>query len=238
MKATSHLRTIDLARAGGVVVEVVRTYERLGFLPLVERAPNGYRRYEARHMAAMLTSRTLIAGVGWQPALEIMRCLHTGDLDAAVARTIACHAELDRRRNDLLATLELLRVTAAVDSPMRVRRPVTIGEAARLVDVHVSVLRFWEQRGLLKPARDAVSRYRLYDGRQIQRLRVIALLRRAGYDFDAVQLVLNPLAAGKPQFAITAAERRLADLAKEGRQCVAATAALWEYVTLHVATPG
>lgn len=233
MKAAYTWRTVDLARAAGLSVEVVRSYERLGFLPAVERAPNGYRRYQARHMAAMRTARTLIAGFGRRPALAMMRSAHAGDLDGAVARIQRSHAELDQRRTDLVAALDLLRVTATVDSPIRLRTPATIGAAARLVGVEPVALRLWEQQGLLQPIRDRTSRYRLYDARQIQHVRVVALLRQTGYSVDAVQQVLTRLATGNVASAIAAAERRLADLAAEGRRCVAATATFWEYVTLH-----
>ena len=206
MTTSYTLRTIDLARAAGVVVEVVRSYERLGLLPAVERAPNGYRCYEARHMAAMRTARTLIQGVGRRPALAIMQSVHAGDSDGAVAYIQHCHAQLDRRRTELLATLELLRVTAAVDTPVRLRRPVTIGAAARLVGVEVVALRLWERQGLLAPRRDRTSGYRLYDARQIQQVQVVALLWPAGYSVDAIRQVLTCLASGNVASAIAAAE--------------------------------
>ncbi|HYF62616.1 MAG TPA: MerR family DNA-binding transcriptional regulator, partial [Herpetosiphonaceae bacterium] len=58
------MRTKDLAAAVGLSVQQVRNYEAAGFLPAVERSPNGYRRYARRHLAALQTTRLLIAGYG------------------------------------------------------------------------------------------------------------------------------------------------------------------------------
>ncbi len=69
----SLFRPIDLAHAVGISPQTVRTYERFGFLPPAERTPTGQRRYGPRHAQALQTARTMIAGYGWQSALEIMR---------------------------------------------------------------------------------------------------------------------------------------------------------------------
>ncbi len=44
--------------------------------------------------------------------------------------------------------------------------------------------------------------YRLYDEQQMRRLRVVVLLREAGYDFNVILSVLDKLAAGRPEKAI------------------------------------
>jgi DNA-binding transcriptional MerR regulator len=99
------------------------------------------------------------------------------------------------------------------------------------VGVRVSALRFWEQEGLLHPVRDKSSRYRLYDEQQMRRLRVVALLREAGYDFTAIRTTLDELAAGQPERAIAAVEKRRAELAQTSWACLAALAAFQQYVT-------
>ena len=106
-----------------------------------------------------------------------------------------------------------------------------VGQAARQVGVRVSALRFWEEEGLLHPQRDDSSGYRLYDEQQLRRLRVVVLLRDAGYAVEAIRLVLDELAAGRPERALRAVEGRRVEVARASRACAAATAAFWEYVT-------
>lgn len=62
---------------------------------------------------------------------------------------------------------------AARTSP---EKPITVGEAAKLVGCSPATVRLWERQGLLRPRRTA-SGYRLYDREQVDRLRRIARLR-------------------------------------------------------------
>jgi DNA-binding transcriptional MerR regulator len=104
----SLFRPIDLAHAEGVSPQTVRRYERVGFMPPAERTPTGQRRYGLCHAQAMQAARAMIVGYGWQPALEIMRAAHQGDLAAVLARVDARHADLDRRRQEFDRVLEAL----------------------------------------------------------------------------------------------------------------------------------
>ena len=230
-------RPVDLAREAGIGPQMVRRYEAWGFLPPAARTASGHRRFGSRHLDAIRTARVMIAGYGWQHALTVMQAVHRGDLPAALAAVDARHADLDRRRREIEETLGALRVAATGLAEEPVRRdhagrdvPLRVGEAADRVGVRVSALRFWEAQGLLAPARDPSSRYRVYDGAQLRRLRVVVLLRQAGYGFDAIRAVLDELAAGRPARALAAAEARLHELTEASRRCAEATAALWGYV--------
>ena len=105
-----------------------------------------------------------------------------------------------------------------------------VGEAAKQVGVRVSALHFWEQQGLLHPGRDRDSHYRLYDEQQMQRLRVVALLREAGYNFEVIQSVLDELAAGQPEQAIVTIEKRREELARTSWLCIEALTSFQHYV--------
>ena len=212
----------------------MRAYEELGFLPPAERSTTGHRRYTQRHLEAILAARAMQAGYGWEPALRIMRCVHRGDLAAALEMVDARHAELHEARRQAEDTRDALRSAFAEPGDMARRQspgrdPLRIGEAARLVGVRVSSLRFWEEAGLLQPKRDATSRYRLYDAEQVRRLPVIALLRRAGYSPARIAPVLTALAAGRPERALAAIEQRRVELAERSRRCAEATTAFWTY---------
>jgi DNA-binding transcriptional MerR regulator len=227
-----HLRPIDLARASGLSVSQVRTYERLGFLPPADRSPSGYRLYTERHADAMRLSRTLISGYGWQTALDVMRAIHANDTAAVLELVNASHARLDHQRHRIATALEAIDALIRRSRPVSTdARPLHIEEAARTVDVTASTLRFWEQQGLLKPARDAGSRYRLYDSEQLQRLNTVALLRDAGYTFDWIREVLSEVTSGTPGRVRTALLKRSDALRESSRRCIVATAAVEQ--TIH-----
>jgi DNA-binding transcriptional MerR regulator len=238
MNVRGHLRTSDLAQAALISVQQVRNYEASGLIPPAERSPAGYRHYTPKHLAALHAARILIGGASWPTAGAIMQGVHQGELAAALALIDQHHAELASQRRQIEQTLAALSMLAAQPAPPAgARAPITphsaplrVGEAARQVGVRVSALRFWEQQGLLLPARDRPSRYRSYDEQQMRRLHVVALLRGAGYDFDAIRATLDALAAGRPEQAIAAAERRRDELTRASWTCLAAMSELQRYV--------
>lgn len=233
MALHNSLRTIDLARAAGISVQQVRNYEAMDLLPPVERSKSGYRLYTQRHLAALKTVRSLVAGYGWQRTSTIMQALHRGDLATALATIDARHAELANKRRECEQTLSALRALAAQPTPARSPhrlRGLRVGEAARQVGVRVSALHFWEQQDLLHPVRDQSSHYRLYDEHQMSRLHVVVLLRETHYDFKVIRSVLDELEAGQPEQAIKAVEKRREELTRISWMCIEALACFQRYV--------
>jgi DNA-binding transcriptional MerR regulator len=233
MTVTPYLRTKDLADAVKVSVQLVRNYEAEGFLPAAERSPSGYRRYTRQHLAALQTTRLLMDGYGWLRTQRIMQAVHAGRLADALAHIDERHAELDRTRLQLAQTLSTLTVLTAQLPPAahsRQAQRLRVGAAAQTVAVPVSSVRFWEQQGLLHPIRERGSNYRLYDERQLRRLRIVALLRQENYDFAAIHATLDELEAGRPERALAAVEQRRSELARISWRCLEAVAALVGYV--------
>lgn len=228
------MRTIDLAREAGLSAQQVRNYEASGLLPPAGREANGFRRYTERHLGALRTVRAMMAaGYDGASILAIMCAAHEGEPDAALALVDARHARLDQERRQTELTLEAigaLHAGGANDSFARKPAPLTIGEAARAVGVRPSALRFWEGEGLIAPARDGSSGYRLFDAREMRRLEVVVLLRRAHYRFEAIRSVIDELSTGTPESSLRAVDQRRREIAAASRACAQATAALWDYL--------
>ena len=234
MTVRPYLRTRDLALAGGISVQQVRNYEASGLIPRAQRSSSGYRLYTRQHLAALQTVKSMVPGYGWQRTPAIMQALHRGDLAAALAIIDERHAEQAHKRLQMEQTLAALRLVAAgFSSKSRAARPqgLRVGEAARQVSVRVSALHFWEQQGLLHPVREQYSRYRLYDEYQMRRLRVVVLLRETGTPFTIIHSVLDELAAGRPEKAITALEERREELTRTSWACIEALASFQHYVS-------
>jgi DNA-binding transcriptional MerR regulator len=163
-----------------------------------------------------------------------MQAVHQGRLAHALALIDQRHAELAGTRQQLEQTLAALSVLAAQlpsQTHPHLSERLRVGAAARLVGVRVSALRFWEQQGLLQPIRESGSNYRLYDEPQLRRLRIVALLRQADYDFTAIRTTLGELEAGRPQRAVAAVEHRRSELNSMSWRCLEATAALYAYIS-------
>lgn len=236
MRLSNAYRPVDLARLAGVSTSTIRRYEELGFIPAAKRAPSGHRIYGHRHLFALETSRAMCEGYGWMRALTIMRLLHEGRTRSALAMVDSCHAELDRNRLETDETLRAIRSLAQsapdVAPPLHLRRkaPVPVGEAASRIGVKTSTLHFWEKHGLVSPIRGATSRYRLYDEGQMYRLRVISLMRQAGYGIEDIGAALRESSRANPERALRAVERRRENIERKSLLCAKATAALWKYI--------
>jgi DNA-binding transcriptional MerR regulator len=228
-------RTAELAQAAGISAQQVRNYEAWGIVPPASRSAAGYRQYTARHLHALQTARTLMAGYGWEQARQAMAALHCGDQADALVVVDACHAALDQQRRQIERILGALRDVAAKRAEQALpdigASDVSIGAAARSLGVRPSALRYWEEQGLVVPRRERASGYRRYSPDQMRQLEVLVLMRHSGYSAEVIAAVLGELAAGRAERAISAAEQRLRDLGDASRRCAHATAALWGYMT-------
>ena len=226
----------ELARFAGVSTQQIRNYEAFGLIPPAPRSANGYRVFSEQHLEALRAIRAMAdAGYSQAQALEVMQAIRSGDIATVLERIDARHAGIASQRSTLERALAAIRLLVnEMDDrpgPMARRRDVLrIGEAAREVGVRPSALRFWEAEGLLRPSRDPDSGYRLYDRREVQRLKVVALLRNAHCGFAAIRSVLDELAAGRPENTLRTVEQRRQEITARSRACAKATATLWTYM--------
>ena len=91
------------------------------------------------------------------------------------------------------AAAELLERWAQGTAADATAEPLWIGAASRLLGVTADVLRNWERDGLIRVPRDPSNGYRLYGAAEIGRMRVIRMLRRAGYSTMAILRMLLQL---------------------------------------------
>jgi DNA-binding transcriptional MerR regulator len=186
-----HLRTSEIARSVGVHPNTVRLYEEWGFLPPVPRSASGYRLFSEAHRDQMHLARLALHG-GWpgkrirESALALVRRAAGGDLGGALEQAYEHLALVQAEQAQAEAAAQLLeRWAAGLPADMR-GQPLWIGEAARRLDVTPDMLRNWERNGLLRVPRDPANGYRLYGPAEIDRLRVIRMLNRAGYSQMAI----------------------------------------------------
>jgi DNA-binding transcriptional MerR regulator len=187
------LRPSDLAREHGLSAQAVRNYERDGFLPPAERTPTGYRIYTEVHAAALRAFLALVPAYGHATGGRIMNAVHDGDLDDALLVIDRGHEQVLRDRETLTA------VKNAVDhllSEPGVERldapgPLTIGELAHRLDVTPATLRNWEGVGILVPARDPATGYRVFRAGDVRDAELAHLLRRGGYPLEHIAMVVR-----------------------------------------------
>ncbi|WP_216590553.1 TioE family transcriptional regulator [Streptomyces brasiliscabiei] len=215
----SGMRPSDLARAHGLSAQAVRNYERDGFLPVAERTRSGYRIYTEAHAAALRAFLALVPAYGHATAGRIMRALHEdglhedglheGALDRALTLIDRGHGQLLRDRETLDAVRDAVdRLTADAEPPARADPhggPLTIGDLAHRLGVTPATLRTWEDTGILAPARDPLTGYRLYRPADVRDAELAHLLRRGGHPLDHIVSVVRQIRTAGGTEALSAA---------------------------------
>ncbi len=240
------LSTAKIAAAVGCHPNTVRLYEGWGFLPPVPRSQAGYRLYSQEHLEQMRLARTGLNSA-WpgreirQSAAQLIRTAARGDLGGALE---LAHRHLALVKSEIAqaeAAVRLLERWAQGPPAAPGGAELRIREAARLLGLSEDVLRNWERSGLLSVPRDARNRYRLYGEAEIARLRVIRMLRTAGYSPMAILRMLLRLDAGEntdlrqaldtprpDEDAVSAADRWLTTLADQEQRALQMIANLEE----------
>ncbi|MCW2888218.1 MAG: MerR family transcriptional regulator [Streptosporangiaceae bacterium] len=190
LQSGERLRPVDLARGHGLSTQAVRNYEEAGILPAAGRTPHGYRTYTPRHAQALRAFLALVPGHGHQTATSIMRAVNQDAAEEAFRLIDESHAQLLDDRRTLQAVESALRdlESTAVSGPDAVSGPggTFIGPLADKLGIRPATLRKWERAGLVRPRRDPLTGYRVYDEADVRDARLAHQLRRGGYLLEQI----------------------------------------------------
>ncbi|MEU7150977.1 TioE family transcriptional regulator [Streptomyces sp. NPDC045456] len=193
------LRPIDLARAHGLSTQAVRNYEEGGILPAADRTPHGYRAYTPLHALALRAFLALLPGHGHQVAGSILRAVNRGEADEAFRLIDASHAQLLEDRRTLQAVesaiRDLTRAPASEADAASETGSTFIGPLAVKLGIRPATLRKWENAGLVRPRRDQLTGYRVYDASDVRDARLVHQLRRGGYLLEQIAPLIDQVRA-------------------------------------------
>lgn len=201
--ATKFLRTSDLARAVGVHPNTVRRYVDWGLLPPVERTPSGYRRFTRLHLDCLRLAHMIYAapypGRGFRAlGNQIIHSAVAGDWSGAFDKAREHLALVQAEREQAEAAANLLEHWAQnIAGQSNDEPPRSIGEVSKLLGISLDVIRNAERNGLLTVPRNGHNNYRLFGKPQIERLRIIRMLSKAGYSHMAILRMFLALDAGE-----------------------------------------
>ena len=186
------MRTSDMARLVGVHPNTVRKYVDWGLIPPVERTPSGYRLFTQKHLDCMRLARLVYSapypGRGFRAlGTEVIQRAVVDDWQGALEKAQEHLALVQAELKNAEAAADLLERWAqnmAADSANE--SPLSIGEVSKLLGVSIDVIRNAERNGLITVPRNSYNNYRLFGKREIERLRIIRMLTRAGYSHMSI----------------------------------------------------
>ena len=186
--------TSQIAKIVGLHPNTVRMYEEWGLISKPERKPNGYRVYNDIHIMQFRLARKALQTVVLQAGLR-KRIIETLKLTAHYRFDEAIELTEEYIR---IAEQEKLNAkeAAAICEQLYHQQPKAPGEvykraqAAQELGLTIDTLRSWEMNGLLTVKRRQ-NGYRVYDGSDINRLKIIRSLRCANYSLSAILRMLK-----------------------------------------------
>lgn len=200
----NRLSTAKVARSVGVHPNTVRLYEALGWIAPVPRSPSGYRLFNEMHLAQMRLARMVLAGP-WpgrnirRSAMKMITLSAGCDMGGALEQAYRHLAIVQSEQAQAEAAARLLERWAQGIPAQTAEPPLHIAAAAQLLALTPDILRNWERNGLLSVPRDPGNGYRLYGQAELSRLRVIRMLRQAGYSTMAILRMMLQLDRGEPR---------------------------------------
>jgi DNA-binding transcriptional MerR regulator len=192
MMAQNFLRTSDMARLVGVHPNTVRKYVDWGLIPPVERTSSGYRLFTQQHLDCMRLARLIYSapypGRGFRAlGTEIIQRAVVDDWQGAQEKAEEHLALVQAELKNAETAADLLEHWAQNMAASSEREsPLAIGQVSELLGVSIDVIRNAERNGLITVPRNSYNNYRLFGKKEIERLRIIRMLTKAGYSHMAI----------------------------------------------------
>lgn len=225
------MRPADLAREHDISTQAVRNYERDGFLPPASRTSSGYRVYTPVHAAALRAFLALVKAYGHATAGGIMNAVHDDDLDRALTLVDRGHLQLLRDRETLNAVRKAIGHLTTEPASEPAGTDWSIGELAHRLGVTAATVRAWERAGILVPARNPATGYRVFQAADIRDAELAHLLRRGGYPLEHIATVVDQVrTAGGTESLVQALQTWQEKLTARGVAMLDAAASLSGYL--------
>jgi DNA-binding transcriptional MerR regulator len=193
--------TSQIAAIIGIHPNTVRFYEEMGLIPPPYRKPNGYRVFDDFHVEQFRLARVALRAEVIQNglrkrALEIIKASAKRQFDKAIELTKAYIAQIDHEQRNaeeaIIITKDLLAHSCEEVHTLHLTRK----EAARHLHITMDTLRNWELNGLLTVKR-MQNGYRIYEGQDVNRLKIIRCLRCANYSLSSILRMFSALSENK-----------------------------------------
>ncbi|WP_353097662.1 MerR family transcriptional regulator [Tissierella praeacuta] len=189
-------QTAEIAKIIGIHPNTVRLYEQWKLIPEVKRQENGYRVFTDFHIEQFRLARAALKVEILQnglrkKAMNIIKTSATGNFDKAIDLTDDYLNQLEQEKSNAEEAISIVKnlLSGKYNSnELLLKRK----EVSDYLNISMDTLRNWELNGLLTVKR-RVNGYRVYADEDLQRLKIIRVLRCANYSLSSILRMLNAL---------------------------------------------
>ena len=190
----------DIANKTKIHPNTVRFYERIGLISAAPRAENRYRIFDDHHMYQVMILRCIFLD-DWpgknirKASYKIINAMKLWDLKTARRCTEEYIKILETEFQKAIEVVGILKKWGEVvtqDSGKTFKRK----EVAVIIGTTPEALRNWERNGLIEIPRISKNKERIYGEKEIQRLKIIYMLRQSKYSMSAIFRYLNKIDNG------------------------------------------
>ncbi|AAK81435.1 DNA-binding transcriptional MerR regulator [Clostridium acetobutylicum] len=206
-------RPIELAKMFNLHSNTIRFYESIGYISKASRKPNGYREFTDKHILQLTICRHIL---GYRYTNRHIR--DTGKLIIICSaeskliegkqyaqdyiKIIQNEIEIAEKTAQLLHKwAELKRDTDNSDS---IEKFYTRNEVACLLGVTSEAVRNWERNDLIKSDKRGYRNAVLFNNIDLDRIRIIYMLRQTGYSMSAIHRCLMVYDKGQTELVVAA----------------------------------
>lgn len=190
----------ELAHMFGIHPNTIRLYEQIGYISKAMRKPNGYREFTKRHLMQLKICRhilgypfkskrirnagnlVIVASADWNiesGKKYAFKYIDSIQLDIDIAEKAAY--TLEQWSNQ--------KVIDNIISPSK--KQYNRKDIAGLLGITSETVRNWERNELITSAKCGKNNERIFDDVDLERLRVIYMLRQAGYSISSIHRCLS-----------------------------------------------
>ncbi|MGN0595690.1 MAG: MerR family transcriptional regulator [Hominimerdicola sp.] len=191
--------TSQIAEITGLHPNTVRMYEEWGLISKPERKANGYRIYTDIHIKQFQLARkalqieVLQAGLR-KRIIDVIMLSAQYRFDEAIELTEEYIRIAEQEKENAKEAVEICE-TLYLQQPQNDDIVYKRSQAAKELGLTIDTIRNWEMNGLLTVKRKQ-NGYRVYDSKDMNRLKIIRSLRCANYSLSAILRMLKKLDSG------------------------------------------
>lgn len=202
-------KTSDIAKKTNIHPNTVRFYERVGLISQAERLKNGYRLFTYKHLYQVMVLRCIFLD-DWpgtnirKASIKIVNAMKEWDLKAARKYTKEYIKVIKEEYEKAKEAIKILRNWSEKSIMEASEETYNRAEVAAIIGVTPEALRNWERNQLIDIPRTGKNQTRVYGKKEIDRLRIIYMLRQARYSMSAIHSCLSKIDEGNIDEALNA----------------------------------